>query len=522
MKFIVLVIGIICHGMITAAQSVIPDQTFGDNGHVVSNPGKNFNRATSLAIQNDGKVFVAGFSQNNEFDDFGADFVLIKYNEDGSLATDFGTNGMVVTDINNLSSDVATDLVIQNDGKILVAGRTHAGGAYENYGLVVVRYNSDGTLDDTFGSQGKAVIPINSYDDYSYAVSMALQPDGKILLAGSNYVPPFDVFITVRFTAAGIADPSFGNNGIVLTSLGVSFDGNPNAIAIQPDGKILVGGVAIGPVGGTWADFGLVRYEPNGMPDQTFGKNGIVLTPLVDGFNAEWIEDLVVQNDGKIIASGSTSEMNNLNRIAVVRYNIDGTTDNTFGNSGIVLTLLNSSNYFASGVALTNNENIMIAAFTEDGICDFTLTQFQPDGLQDSTFGDHGIVSTNMNEFDVLSDVKIQADGKIVVSGFTGNPSHHDFVVLRYIGTMTGDEPIRKGEYVSVFPNPVSDKLHIRIEDYASTRIKILNMLGEQLINSTPVSFENTYDLSGLPDGVFMVIIEKNRKVLHRSKIVKL
>jgi uncharacterized delta-60 repeat protein len=118
-------------------------------------------------------------------------------------------------------------------------------------------------------------------DDYSDEVSMALQTDGKIVVAGSTVNLGHDNFITVRFLPDGSIDPSFGSNGKVITSLGESFDGNPNSIAVQSDGKILVGGVGVGPMNyTTWADFALVRFMPDGSPDPSFGINGIVLIPL--------------------------------------------------------------------------------------------------------------------------------------------------------------------------------------------------------------------------------------------------
>ena len=525
MKHCFATISFILLTIISAAQSGILDPSFGDNGYVITDLGKNYNRALSIAVFSDGSIFTAGSSQNDEVDDFGSDFAIVKYNEDGTLASDFGTGGMVLTDLNGLSSDVATDIAIQNDGKIVVAGRTHAGAAYVDYKIAVVRYNSDGTLDESFGTQGKAYCSIESYDDYSYDVSMALQSDGKIVVTGSTYSSVLDVFLTVRFTSDGNIDTSFGNNGTVTTSLGESFDGNPNAIAIQPDGKILVGGVGVGPLSyGTWADFALVRYEPDGSPDISFGDNGIVLTPLVSGFNAEWIEDLAIQNNGKIIAAGSTAETNDIQRIAVARYNTDGSLDNGFGTSGIVLTAIGSSQANSQGVALTSSENIIVTGFSQspvDGSSDFALVQYLPDGSPDTSFGENGIVTTDINMLDGISDVETEAGGKIIVSGLTGNPDHHDFIVLRYLDNITGYQTNQQYS-VDVFPNPVHDILSVKMVDYQNTRFGIVDLQGKLMFASNPASTLSSLNLTGLPAGVYLLIIEKNKEIILRRRIIKL
>ncbi len=514
-------IAIVC---LAFSQSGLPDLTFGDNGHVITNPGRNFNRAISVVVQSDGKILAAGSGQDLENNDFGADFAIVKCNSDGTLDQNFGTGGIVLTDLNNLSSDVAQDIALQSDGKVLVAGRTHAGNSFTDYSLAVVRYDADGTIDQTFGMGGKAFFPIISMDDYSYEVSMAIQSDGKILISGTTMALGYDTYITVRFTMDGLVDTSFGSNGKVITSLGESFDGNPNAIAIQPDGKILVGGVGVGPLSyGTWADFALVRYLPDGSPDSSFGINGIVLTPVVSGFSAEWVEDLALQSDGKIIAAGSTSEMN-MSRMAVVRYNSDGTLDNSFGTSGIVLCLAGSSESNIQGVALTADEAITVVGSTKGqdaDTYDFALLRFLSDGLPDNTFGSGGMVISDMNLVDGYSDVMIGVDGKIVTAGLTGNLAHQDFIVARYHDVTTGS-PEAPDSFISIYPNPASDILSIRLTEHQHIRLQLQDLQGKQMLVSYPGSDLTSLNLTGLPDGVYLLIIEKDQKIVARKRIIRI
>jgi uncharacterized delta-60 repeat protein len=506
------------------SQSGLPDVTFGDNGRVITNPGRTFNRAISVVVQADGKILTTGSAQDLEDNDFGADFATVKYNSDGTLDQSFGTSGIVITDLNNLSSDVAQDIALQSDGKVLVAGRTHAGTSFTDYSLAVVRYNADGTLDQTFGIGGKAFYPVSSVDDYSYEVSMAIQSDGKILITGTTMTSGHDMYITVRFTMEGLVDTSFGSNGKVVTSLGESFDGYPNAIAIQPDGKILVGGVGVGPLStGTYADFALVRYLPNGSPDPGFGINGIVLTPVVSGFSAEWVEDLALQSDGKIIAAGSTAEMT-IDRMALARYNADGTLDISFGTSGIVLCLAGSSESYIQGVALTTDEAITVAGNTLDqgtGNYDFALLRFLPNGSPDSTFGSGGMVISDLNPDDGYSDVMIGVDGKIVTAGLTGNSGHQDFIVARYLDVTTGS-PETPDSFISIYPNPVSDMLSVRLTEHQHIRLRLQDLHGKQLLVSYPGSDLTCLNLTGLPDGVCLLNIEKDRKIMARKRIIRI
>jgi len=526
MKYLILTIYFILSSFLAIGQSGSLDPTFGNMGYVITELENNYNRIHSTAIQNDGKIITVGSTQQWAYNDFEADFAIVRYHIDGAIDLDFGNNGIVLTDLNNFSSDVATDVAIQEDGKIVVSGLSHLGNIFEDYSMATVRYNSDGTLDESFGSSGIVLSPINSEDDYSYAVSQVIQPDGKILVTGSTINLIYDVFLTIRYNSNGTLDSSFGSNGKVETSLGESFNSNPNAIAIQSDGKILIGGVAVGPTSyPTWADFGLIRLEPDGSLDTNFGNNGIVITPLVSGFNVEYIEDLAIQNDGKIIAIGNTDEFEQ-QRIGVVRYNIDGSLDDNFGTSGVVLTQINSSNTQGQTVALTDNENIIVGGYTgddENEIIDIALVQYSPIGNLDNDFGDEGIVITDINTIDVIADLNIQADGKILASGFTGDSDQFDFLALRYMVNITGLAPLYEYNFVKVFPNPVTDVLNVEIPKIIADNfiISILNLYGKKVWEESIDHSELVcINISGLKTGLYILQLESDQK-FYAHKILK-
>ncbi len=518
-----MVLGITVH-----AQYGVLDPSFGSNGYVLTNFGKNFNRANSVAIFNDGKVVAVGSTQNLDDDDFGADFAMAKYNEDGSPAMDFGNNGLVITDINNQSSDVAMAVTIQSDGKIVVAGRTHAATAYENYQFAIVRYNTDGTLDNSFGAQGKVLYPYECVDDYSYKISMALQTDGKILVTGTCYQSNFDLFLTVRFNIDGQVDFNFGTNGKVITSLGEGLNGYPNAIAIQSDGKILVGGLVQGPLSyPTGVDFALVRYEPNGTLDATFGIDGIVLTPVVEGSGYEWIEGLSLLPDGKIVAVGNTDIFEagtNIYRVAIVRYNSDGTLDFTFGAGGIVLTDFGSSYPYATSLAVTSFNDIIVGGNRENqnGENDFLLAKFTADGTPFQGFGINGITITDINPLETVLDVKFQSSGKIVAAGLTGSTIHHDFAVLRYLdGIHPGKDEIKQDYRAEIFPNPAEHSLRVRLQDFENSVLSIMDINGQQQMLVKLQTSDNFIDLSDLPAGFYFLMIKRNDLNCFYQKLIK-
>ncbi len=197
-----------------------------------------------MAIQSDGKIVVAE-PYNNGSD---LDFAVARYNSDGSLDTSFDGDGKVTTDID--SGDAALAMVIQSDGKILLAGY---GGGYKYFALA--RYNSDGSLDNTFGTGGKVTTDIGGSYDLVYDI--AIQSDGKIIVTGDSYNGNYD-FALARYTSNGSLDLSFDGDGKVTTPIG---GGNDYAydIAIQSDGKIVVAGYSDN---GSNDDFALVCYWP--------------------------------------------------------------------------------------------------------------------------------------------------------------------------------------------------------------------------------------------------------------------
>ena len=264
-----------------------------------------------------------------------ADFALARYNPNGGLDSTFGVGGKVITDIQG-KFDFAFAVALQPDGKIIAAGQsvsTVVAGA-------LVRYNQDGSLDQSFGTGGKLII-----ESALNINTIAIQPNGKIVAAGSsiNTVPRAnDDFAVLRFNPDGSPDTAFGNNGKTSTDF-FGINDFVNSCALSPDGKIIVAGRASrgDPMTDGDYDFGLARYNENGSLDTTFGNGGKVLTDF-SSFR-DWANRITLQPDGKIVAVGEYLDAIPSFRLAVARYNPNGSLDSSFGAAGKLATSLRAA-----------------------------------------------------------------------------------------------------------------------------------------------------------------------------------
>ncbi|MEH2224731.1 DUF4347 domain-containing protein, partial [Nostoc sp.] len=374
--------------VITAYASILPvvlDDSFDSDGKVTTDIGTNTTDiAYSIALQDDGKILVAGVSNSN--------FAVVRYNSNGSLDTSFGTAGKVTTNLG--STDIAYSIALQDDGKILVAGVSSSN-------FAVLRYNSDGSLDNSFGNAGKVINNLGSSD---IAYSVALQDDGKILLAGVSN----SNFAVLRYNSNGSLDTNFGTAGKVITNLG-STD-IARSIALQDDGKILVAGVSNN-------NFAVVRYNSNGSLDTSFGTAGTVINNLG---STDIAYNIALQDDGKILLVGVSN-----NNFAVVRYDSNGSLDTSFGTAGKVITNLGGTD-IAYSVSVQANGKIIVAGSSKNN---FAVLRYNSNGSLDTSFGTAGIITTDIGTNTIDNAYALtQHDGTIIVAGVSAN----NFAVARY------------------------------------------------------------------------------------------
>ncbi len=336
----------------------------------------------------------------------------------GNLDTTFGAGtGKVITAM-GAGEDTARALAVQPDGKIVVAGSCSNGSDND---FCLARYDANGVLDATFGSGGKVITDVSTYPDNAYAI--AVQPDGKIVVAGYCYMITYD-FCLARYSANGVLDATFGIDGLATPFI-TTGDDFVNALAIQPDGKLVVAGYCYH--GGISSDFCLARYNANGDLDTAFGSAGLVFTKL--STYDDIARALVVQPDGKILAAGSCSDS-----FCVARYNANGALDATFGSSGTVIAFGGSSEGHA--LALLHDGRIVVAGACYAGGWDFCLARFSANGALDPSFGSSGKVATPMgSNNDYIRAIALQPDGKIVVAGYCWNGTKNDVCLARYLAS---------------------------------------------------------------------------------------
>jgi uncharacterized delta-60 repeat protein len=346
--------------------------------------------AFAVVVQPDGKIIAVGSSSTTP-----ARVVVIRYNAIGTLDSTFGSGGIAVTSLPSADAD-GFAAILQADGKLLVAGRNCPFSAPCSF--LLLRYHTDvgtgtpGTLDTGFGTGGIVTTGIPSGVSNS-ANAIALSGT-NIVLAGQSKIGGRFVFALVQYTSSGALDSTFGSGGIVTTPI-FSLDALAAAVAVQGDGKIVAAGLAGSTFNNVW-DVALLRYNANGSLDTGFGGgDGIVTTDI--GSSSNYANAVTLQADGKIVVAGNAfaSSLANTSDIAVLRYNADGTLDTTgFGSpNGYVTTNVGAfDNGFA--VAVQPDNKIVVAGNADAGSGDrLALLRYNADGSPDSGFGTGGVVT---------------------------------------------------------------------------------------------------------------------------------
>ena len=463
------------------------DNAFGTGGIVTTEIGPSYDEACAMVIQPDGKIIAVGKSADHSYS---YDIAVVRYNPDGSLDNSFGSFGKVTVTI-GIHSDFGKAVVLQPDGKIVVAGYFDNG---TNLDLCMIRLELNGTIDQTFGYYGRVITDIDSVDNTCEEI--AIQPDGKILVAGSTN----DDFTLVRYNSNGVLDSAFGTYGVASATWG-SYKNFADGIAIQPDGKIVVSGYASD---GVKKHMAVVRFLNNGYEDYSFGTLGFFYQPL--GTDDDYSTDVAIQADGKIFVCGDKWVSTPLVRcdFAAMRLNADGTIDSSFGNAGITITRLVEGVNHAYGIALCPEGKIVIAGSTNHPGYNIGVIRMDADGKLDSTFGTGGIVITQIFGNEVGKDVCLQADGKIVVAGYASPDSWSDYAVVRYVGDIVGLGEINVNNTL-IYPNPVSDFLNIELGmDNIKLNIEVINILGETVFTSQ-IEKRATLDVSNLSQGIYLI-----------------
>ncbi len=396
------------------------DASFGTAGTSLVQLGlatNGYSQGAAVAVQPDGRIVVVGRAT----DSFGnAALTIARFNADGTRDSSFGIGGAVIDQLAPSGHDSdGRAVAIQPDGKILAGGYTEDGSG--NSRFAVVRLNPDGRPDPLFGLSGAFVDTFDKYGSYAY--SLALQPDGKIVVAGAAIAADCHAEgLVARLTATGSLDPLFGAGGVFLTQQG-SMNGQictPStgfgAVALQPDGQI----VAAGSASGESNSADVIRLAADGSAlDPLFGTGGKLVTRFAT--SGAGADALALQPDGKLVLGGDTEDTGNHSALLLARLNPDGSPDLSFGSGGRIVDQFGAGMFPGTtlrAVAIQPDGRLLTAGEASDsaGYPSFALARFNPDGSVDASFGSSGKVQALRGG--EAFGVALQRDGKVLATGY--------------------------------------------------------------------------------------------------------
>ncbi len=375
-----------------AAQGGSLDPRFGTNGIVLTNSGlSNLTILQQIAKHGNGILLLYGSP-----DPLNAQirFTLFRYLSNGTLDTTFGTNGRVTSDFGRGMDDRALNLKVYRDGRILASGQS--GNGNTNTAAVLARYLPNGTLDTTFGTNG--LLTINPFGPYTAfgASDIALQPNGTIIILLRIFSDHRSVALA-RYLPNGTPDLTFGTAGFTILDLSrIQANNFANTLHRQHDGTLIVAGSAQIPGPPSRLAIMVARLHSDGTLDSNFGTNGITITPFPSDAEAN---TLTIDPHGRLLLAGDSSNPDGTRTILpLLRYRPDGTLDSSFGTGGIVLTDPGSSDTEAYAIAIWRS-TILVAGFsnaTLHGDYDLLIARYHSNGTLDSTFGTNGIIFTDL------------------------------------------------------------------------------------------------------------------------------
>ncbi|MBX7107772.1 MAG: T9SS type A sorting domain-containing protein [Chitinophagales bacterium] len=481
------VINIFCHKPVQAQVPGTPDSSFAVNGIQLLQPSSGFDNAYSIAMLDDGKMLIGGASEVSGPGNW--DVVVYRLNPDGSIDETFGNNGFAYNDYQNYSQYVRSMKRLSN-GKLLFVG-----GAEVNFQVDVfaTQLNEDGTPDTDFGDNGTVLIPIGTGEDICMAA--VEQADGKIVIVG-NYGVASTTFtnpVAIRLNTDGSLDDDYGTNGIALIDAGYNYESAEDVI-LMDDGGIMATGYA----GNSHYDILSFRLDGSGQLNPNYGINGIAVYNLNNGDDMAYAitkspVDGKILIGGKV---GSGSTKTDFLVMAVNEYGLIDSSFGTNGktsqnikvnDAGLDLAVQSNGRIILGGTAG--------AGFATN---DFAICRFNQDGSIDSTFGTNGSTLSEISSFfSDIEDVALQPDGKIVACGIAAS-ANNDMGIVRYKGddVATGAAALNTQSSAiqcDLYPNPSNGSFNLSLYDASgysgSMQVQLLKLTG-QLV------FEKSIDMN--------------------------
>ncbi len=370
----------------------------------------------SVAVQPNGVIVAAG----KHFTGLDDDFAVLRLNPSGGL------DSMNTAAFASNKNEDAKSVVVLPDGRFLVGGEGNAGD-YAQHG--VIRFMADGTVDDSFGNDGRASV---DFGRLSHIHAMALQADGKLVVVGESYGGTNSARLAMaRLKTDGTLDTTFGTAGLVQTSYGETT--STHAVVIAPDGSITVGGYVGESINGDASACFVARYRATGTADTSFGSNGVTIVAVGSG-HKNYCHSLARQDDGIVVLAGSIVR-NRIGDFMMMRFTTSGGLDPSFDGDGIVSTTFPGRAPISSeaNAVLLLPDGKLVLGGQADG--QFALARYFSSGALDPAFGTGGLMSFAFGRGvdDQIKSLALQPDGKIVAAGFTRDGSHFNLAVARLL-----------------------------------------------------------------------------------------
>jgi uncharacterized delta-60 repeat protein len=502
------------------------DYSFSGDGIVTATPGPNNDgKSSDILIQPDGKILVAGKTLQPTSDE---DFLLLRYNTNGTLDNTFGTGGIVITSVSTAAEGLSK-IHLQPDGKILALGYNGMIGS-----TCVVRYNSDGSLDNTFGTGGIVSWDLTGVGQIQIPGDLALQSNGKIIVGVTTFGDPnYNSDIAFgRLNSNGTIDNTYGFSGIMLHHLTLDFD-ILSDIDIQADGNIVAAGYIQNLIGNSYIFSAM--FDTTGYFAPVY-DNGLILD-TISSIQSDYVNCVLVQPDGKVLMGGTTGE-SFASKYLLIRYNSNGARDNTFGTNGVVAQTFNNGSRYLQDMLLMPNGKILVVGKDDLGT-DTHFARFNTNGTPDNTFNSDGHaevdITTGVGITDDMRAIAIQTDGKILATGYCDACPTGTATTARFVVNMVPVIVIGINDYVFaatetlVYPNPLQavETLKYTLTDNENISINLIDSQGklvaEFVKNEARNKGDNTEVLTlpeNLPNGTYFIQIASTKGKVS-IKVVK-
>jgi uncharacterized delta-60 repeat protein len=493
------------------AQAPIRDLTFGNAGVVTTPFNVTYSYGHSVIQQSNGKIIAAG-SQGPQYVE---NMFVVRYNTDGTIDTSFGVAGFLVDSLTSVNGTLILSMAEQHDGKIVAAGRFDVSTIPED--IFIIRFDSSGIVDPTFGHNGRIIADYQGHE--GFVSTIKIQPDGKLVLAGAatDTINYDDDIMLMRFNSDGSPDTTFGMNGVATADYNSSYEW-ANSMILQQDGKIVIAGISDG--GSSQIDALIARFLPDGSKDLSFHSGGHYLFDNNVG-DDDGFATVAINQDGKIIAGGISYDTNGDQNGLIIQLDTSGNPDPTFHSNGILIKNYSGEENEVDCIVIQPDGKIMTVGYKGYSSYDILLSRYLSNGSSDPTFGGSGyIVDTISPDDDIAYSAIFQSDQKIVITGTYLDAGNEKFFLARYLNdSLINYVPVESIQTSTLFPQPTNDRLNIS-NLKSDMDAEVLDLNGQIVLKYQRIGSQ--IDVSPLSSGMYFLRLTNDKNVISTFKFVKM